>query len=217
VWFPVDKKPGNYQLRITVPKKSVFKKQITVAKRTFPVDTLEITKEQQAQGYTAKKIIKTIETKENTVLNKVLNVFDSKTYAVKPFTYPLSTIDVVGSFGDIRVAQNQKIQHLGVDLKATVQTPVYAVNDGKVVFAKSLPDYGNIMVINHGLGVYSLYLHLADFNASEGQMVAQGDTIAHSGDTGYVTGPHLHFSIKVRGAALDPLQFIKASQAQKSP
>lgn len=213
VGMTLNKKPGDYKLSITVEGKQPFEKIITVAKRDFPVTKLEITPELLKKGYTAKKIITNIQTIENKALSKVLNVLTPQSYVSKPFTYPLSETTVVGPFGDIRASKNYKIQHLGVDLKAPLGTPVFAVNDGKVVLIKKFTDYGNTIVIDHGLGMYSLYLHLSHFNAIKGDMVKQGDVIGLSGDTGYATGPHLHFGIKVRGASLDPLRFIQTTQA----
>jgi murein DD-endopeptidase MepM/ murein hydrolase activator NlpD len=214
VGISVGKKPGNYILDIRVAGKEPFKKDITVAKRIFPVTPLVITPALKKKGYTAKKIITTIQKKENVSLASVLSAIDPNAYFHKPFADPLSNIQIVGNFGDIRAAKNYKIQHLGVDLKAAVGTPVFATNDGVVVFiGKNMPDYGNTIVIDHGLGIYSLYLHLSKFNVKKGQMVTQGQTIALSGATGYVLGPHLHFSIKVRGAALDPLTFIQTTQS----
>ncbi len=212
VGIPVDKKPGNYILSITAKDKAPFKKDITVSKRNFPITSFIVTPPLLKKGYTVKKIVTTIQHKENTALNKVLGRLTPIVYFTKPFSYPLDHITVVGTFGDIRATKIYKIQHLGVDLKAPLHTPVYAVNDGTVVFEEKMPDYGNTLIINHGLGIYSLYLHLSEFKAKKGHLVKQAQLVGLSGDTGYVMGPHLHFSIKMRGAALDPLKFIKATK-----
>ncbi len=213
VGISLHKKPGSYQLIINVPGKAVFQKKILVSARTFPVTKLVVPANLQAKGYSAKTIVTTIEDTENKQLSQVLSVITPVSYINSPFAVPLSSMKVVGPFGDIRAGGNYQIQHLGVDLKAAVGTFVYASNSGKVVFAANMPDYGNTLVIDHGLGIYSLYLHLSQFNVSVGQMVAKGQVVALSGDTGYVTGPHLHFSIKVRQAALDPLLFVQTTQA----
>lgn len=218
----INKWPGSYNLRIKVPGKAQFLKGIKVSKRTFPVTKMVITPDLARRGYTPKKIVSTIENDENKQLNKVLTVINPSAFFSKPFIYPLSEIKITGNYGDIRsavdistpVRKMYRIQHLGVDLKAPQGTPVYAVNDGVVVFSKGLPDYGNTLVIDHGLGVYSLYLHLADFTMREGHAARQGDIIGLAGDTGYATAPHLHFSIKVRGSTVDPLRFITATQAK---
>ncbi len=214
VGIPINKKPGIYKVIINVPGKAIFKKDISVLKRNFPITKMIITPELEQKGYTPKSIVNNIENKENKMLNQVLNNITKEVYISKPFIYPLSLINIVGPFGDIRASKNYKIQHLGVDLKAAMGTPIYAVNDGKVVFVETMTDYGKTIIIDHGLGVYSLYLHLSDFKVAVGQIVRQGDVIGLSGDTGYVTGPHLHFSMKIRGASIDPLKFIQATQTQ---
>jgi len=209
----IDKKPGRYKLSINVPGKAPFEKYITVSKQNFTVTALTVTPELYEKGYTVANIIaKTGE--ENKTLSKILNVITPKSYISKPFIYPLSEIKDVGSFGNIRKSKSYQIQHLGVDLSASLNTPVYSANDGKVVFVKSMQDYGNTIVVDHGLGVYSLYLHLNSFNVKKGQSVKQGDVLGLSGNTGYSIGPHLHFSIKVRGASLDPLKFINTTQSE---
>ncbi|MBX4200739.1 M23 family metallopeptidase [Candidatus Parcubacteria bacterium] len=214
VGIPVHKDPGNYRLLIRVAGKAAFDSSIAVKKRNFPITVLAITRELAKKGYTAKKIVTTVQNDENKQLNKVLNVITPVSYVSKPFTYPLQMTNVMGEFGDIRKSGKYSIQHMGVDLQAPVGTPVYAINDGKVVFVKKgLPDYGDMMVVDHGLGVYSLYLHLSQFNFKEGDWVNQQDTIALSGATGYVTGPHLHFAVKVRGSGLDPWKFVTATKA----
>jgi murein DD-endopeptidase MepM/ murein hydrolase activator NlpD len=151
------------------------------------------------QGYTAKKIVTTIVNQENKSLHQAMDTVTRGAYITKPFIYPLANIKVVGNFGDIRASKPYKIQHLGVDLRASTGTPVHAANDGKIVFEKTLPDYGNMIILDHGQGIYSLYLHLSKFNVADGQMVKQHDVIAYSGASGYAIGPHLHFSIKIRG------------------
>jgi len=209
----VNKKPGEYKLLINVPNKPVFEKFITVFKRDFPVTRLLITPQLSQKGYTAKNIIANT-ANENKILAKVLNVVTPISYINKPFIYPLSEIKDVGSFGSIRKSDNYTVRHLGQDLKALINTLVYSANDGKVVLVKSLRDYGNIVIIDHGLGVYSLYLHLGYFNVKEGQMIKRGDLVGLSGNTGYSVAPHLHFSISARGASLDPLKFIQATQGE---
>ena len=116
------------------------------------------------------------------------------------------------AFGDFIGFGKYKLQHLGVDLKAPEKTEIYAVNDGKVVLTANLSNYGKTVIIDHGLGIFSMYLHLEEFKVSLGQMVGRGQTIGLSGDTGYVTGPHLHFSMRVDGTRVDPVGFITATK-----
>ncbi len=75
-------------------------------------------------------------------------------------------------------------------------------------FSKELNTYGKTLIIDHGLGIYSLYLHLNKFKVLRGEQVEQGDVVGFSGNTGYSIAPHLHFSVKVNSSSVDPLRFI---------
>jgi len=211
----VNKIPGEYKLTINVSGKAAYEKNITITDRYFSETELVVTQELLQQGYTAKNIISNIINKENKLLNKTLSVFTPVSYVAKPFVYPVFIVKDVGSFGNIRKSKSSKIQHLGVDLNAPLNTPVYCANDGKVVFVKNMQDYGNTVIVDHGLGVYSLYLHLNRFSVRTGQMVRLGDNIGLSGNSGYSIEPHLHFGITIQGVAVDPLEFVWTTQGMK--
>ncbi len=208
----VNKSPGKYKLVIKSPGKKIFQKDIKVSARKFPVIAYTATTELTAKGFTPAENIKNVTTTEKKTLGSVLDAFNPEYYFNKPFINPLSEIKVTGPYGDIKDYNNYKIMHVGADLKAATGTAVYAINDGLVSFEENLPDYGNTLVLDHGFGIYSMYCHLSEFKAKLGNMAKQGDVIALSGETGYVTGPHLHFAIRVRGSSLDPLKFIQATQ-----
>jgi murein DD-endopeptidase MepM/ murein hydrolase activator NlpD len=96
--------------------------------------------------------------------------------------------------------------HLGFDLAKTANAPVTAGNNGKVVFASELGIYGNAVIIDHGMGVQSLYGHLSSFGVNEGDTVKKGQQLGASGQTGLAGGDHLHFSMLVNG------QFVNATE-----
>jgi murein DD-endopeptidase MepM/ murein hydrolase activator NlpD len=83
-------------------------------------------------------------------------------------------------------------------------TPVAAVNRGTVILARLLFFEGNCVVIDHGQGLLTLYLHLSEIHVKEGEPVAKGDDIGLSGGTGRATGPHLHLAVRWQGIYLDP-------------
>ena len=97
--------------------------------------------------------------------------------------------------------------HLGYDLASLKNAPVEATQDGVVVFADYLGIYGNTVVIDHGLGVFSLYGHLSSIGVHPGQAVKAGDSLGQTGDTGLAAGDHLHFSIMLRGVHVDPVEW----------
>ena len=98
--------------------------------------------------------------------------------------------------------------HRGDDFRAPTGTPVHASNAGEVVLARELFYEGNCVVIDHGLGFMTIYMHLSRFDVQEGDKVEKGQTIALSGGTGRVTGPHLHMSVRWSGEYLDPAKLL---------
>jgi len=97
--------------------------------------------------------------------------------------------------------------HLGYDLASTAQSPVEAANDGRVVFAENLGIYGNCIVLDHGLGLYSLYGHLSSMDVEPGTAVRRGEIIGRTGQTGLAGGDHLHYSMLVQGVQTNPLEW----------
>jgi poly-gamma-glutamate synthesis protein (capsule biosynthesis protein) len=205
------KNPGQYILTINFSNGEKIEKTIKVIKRNFPVTELAFTPELEEQGYNADSVA-TNNLTDSEKLYETMAVSNPTFYFDKPFIYPLDKIVDVGAFGNIRKTGDVSLQHLGVDLDADMGTPVYAVNDGKVTGTLSLTDYGKTIVIDHGMGIFSIYLHLNKFNIANGQMATKGEVIGYSGNTGYSIAPHLHFSIKANSASVDPLRFIKATQ-----
>lgn len=102
--------------------------------------------------------------------------------------------------------------HTGLDLRASIGTPILAPADGVVKFIKyhQSSGYGNVVSLSHNYGFESYYAHLQNNSVvKEGQFVRKGDVIAYSGNTGMSTGPHLHYEIKFIGRTLDPEPFVK--------
>lgn len=97
--------------------------------------------------------------------------------------------------------------HMGVDLASTAHAPIEAANQGMVVFAGPLGIYGNAIILDHGMGLYSLYGHMSAINVQKGQMVKKGEAMGVSGTTGLAAGDHLHFSILVGGQFVDPKEW----------
>lgn len=98
--------------------------------------------------------------------------------------------------------------HQGVDIGAASGADIVAAASGTVVISTYSYSAGNYIMINHGGGVYTVYMHCSSLLASEGQQVVQGQTIAKVGSTGYSTGPHLHFGIRAGGSYVNPLQYV---------
>ncbi len=101
--------------------------------------------------------------------------------------------------------------HEGIDMAAPVGTPIHATGDGVVTYAGRQGAYGNLIKIEHELGVETRYGHLSRIRVRAGQRVSQGELIGDMGNTGRSTGPHLHYEVRMKGRAVDPMSFIKAA------
>jgi len=114
------------------------------------------------------------------------------------------------SFGTRRTFNGQLASvHKGMDFRAPTGTVVRAGNSGVVVLARPLYYEGNCVVIDHGLGLYTISMHLSRIDVREGQHVSLGERIGLSGATGRVTGPHLHWAVRWQNAYLDPAKLLQ--------
>jgi len=98
--------------------------------------------------------------------------------------------------------------HDGIDIGAPEGTPIRAIEKGEVIYSDQLRGYGNIIIVRHIGGFISVYAHNEANLVREGQAVSRGEVIARVGNTGRVTGPHLHFEIRKNNAAQDPLRYL---------
>ena len=114
------------------------------------------------------------------------------------------------SFGTRRTFNGKLASiHKGMDFRARIGTPVRAGNSGVVVLAQGLYYEGNCVIIDHGLGLFTLSMHLSKIYVREGQHVRKGALLGLSGATGRVTGPHLHWAVRWEGAYLDPAKLLR--------
>ena len=97
--------------------------------------------------------------------------------------------------------------HLGFDLAVTANVPVASAQDGVVMLAEYLGIYGNCVIVDHGLGVQSLYAHLSAINVKPGAAVTRGQVLGKSGMTGLAGGDHLHFTMLVGGHPVNPVEW----------
>jgi len=147
--------------------------------------------------------------KEYNKAMKIYNTTSKELFINDKFIYPIES-KITSDFGKKRVYNGSlKSYHSGTDFRARTPTPIKAVNDGKIVMSENRFYAGNSIVIDHGHGIYSGYYHLSKMYLKNNTIVKKGDIIGLSGSTGRVTGPHLHFSFRVHGIQVNPLQLME--------
>lgn len=204
---PLSTKAGLYRLVTELADGTVIKRTITVAKKRVTTVTLP---PPPKLGLTPKEIVKNLAA-TNTAIRKIVQEIQNKTRFSKPFSPPLSgNWNISSPFGEVRKIGEEKVTHLGTDFNAPKGSVVAAINAGTVKKAYFDPIYGNAVIINHGRGIYSLYLHLDELNVKAGDQVDQGTRVGTVGDSGLASAAHLHLSIKINGFSVDPIRFISS-------
>lgn len=222
VWYAltgidVETKPGTYPLAVdaTTPDGSVLHAtmQITVGSAKYRTGTLTVAPNfVEPDAATQKEIAADKELKDRIFARSVPEPEWSGDFA-KPVQAPATD-----SFGTRRTFNGKLASiHRGMDFRATSGTPVVAANSGTVVLAQKLFYEGNCVVIDHGLGLTTIYMHLSRIDVATGQQVRKDEHLGLSGATGRVTGPHLHFAIRWQGAYLDPAGLFRLSLAGLGP
>ncbi len=207
--IPVETAAGRYDLRVRQTlaggKSSEMRARVKITSAAYPKITIKVAKQftepspAQLREIAADKDLK----------QKAFAVETVQRLWAGPFSPPVSA-GISDVFGTARVInQEVKSRHLGLDYGVSVGTAVHAVNHGTVLLARPLFFEGNCVVLDHGLGLLSLYLHLSEFRVKEGDEVDAGQVIGLSGGTGRATGPHLHLAIRWQGVYLDPAILLK--------
>ncbi|MCA9838352.1 MAG: M23 family metallopeptidase [Trueperaceae bacterium] len=161
-------------------------------------------------GETSSLLAPEIVNREHALLNTTCSSFSPSRKWSGSFQYPIENPDFSSPFGTLRSYNNGPVSgyHRGLDFRGQTGTLVHATASGTVTLAETLELYGNTVIIDHGLGVCSAYMHLSEIDTDLGQEVTQGEIIGKVGATGLVTGPHLHFEIRVMGVPVSPQQWF---------
>lgn len=185
---------------------AVVERWIDVLKKKITVEAFAVPPQ---MGMTPTELVQSLDN-ENATLNKILNTVTPKAYFTGAFGLPLANnTHITDWYGILRKMGSEEFWHLGTDFAAPAGSAVGAMNAGIVRFATSTVSYGKMVVIDHGEGIFSMYLHLSKILAVPGERVKKGTVIGLVGDTGLSTGDHLHISIKVNGVSVDPLNFVR--------
>ncbi|MDF1874924.1 M23 family metallopeptidase [Sulfurimonas sp. SAG-AH-194-I05] len=140
---------------------------------------------------------------------KIYATATKENFLSSKFVLPLNSF-ITSDYGKARVYNDTlKGYHSGTDFRAKIGTPIIASNDGRIVLVKDRFYSGGTVIIDHGQGIYTCYYHMSAFKVKQNDKIKKGEVIGFSGKSGRVTGPHLHFSVRIAGVQVDPLQFVK--------
>jgi len=211
----LDRNPGehNAQVLVTMESGTVDNREvvISVVEKEYPTTELKVA-EQFVELSPANLARANREAKET---ETIFNTITGEALWVKPFASPIPGRTGT-NFGHRRVFNGEpRAPHSGADLRATTGTPIHATNRGRVVLAKNLFFTGNTVILDHGLGIYSLYAHLSRIDVMRGTIVNGGQTLGLAGATGRVTGPHLHWAVRAQGARVDPFTLVGMGSIEK--
>ena len=206
----LEKVPGEYELRVTGQTASGEKiscsVMVAVQKGQFATEKLQV--EKQFVEPSPEQI-----KRANDERQKLRDIFDRVTPERLwdgPFRIPLDGVTTGSNFGKRRILNgNPGSPHGGMDLPGTTGTPVHAAQRGRVALAEELFFSGNTVVVDHGLGIYTLYAHLSEIDVKTGETLETGAVLGKVGATGRVTGPHLHWGLTVERARVNPLLLVK--------
>lgn len=145
--------------------------------------------------------------RENERMEKIFLTMSEKLWDggfVKPLENELST-----AFGAERVMNGKLVSiHKGIDINGKEGAIVKASNNGRVALAEGLFFGGNTVILDHGQGIYTIYMHLSKIDVNPGDIISKGDVIGLVGATGRATGPHLHFGTKVMNVSVNPMSLV---------
>lgn len=148
--------------------------------------------------------------RETELLNALFRTASAERLWTLDAARPVEGVAVSG-FGVRSILNGQpRGPHTGLDLAAVTGTPVHAPTPGTIAFAREFYFSGNTVIVDHGHGLFSTMAHLSVIDVKEGQRVAKGDLLGKVGATGRVTGPHLHWAVRLHGDRVDPLKLIAA-------
>ncbi len=202
-------KPGTYTLRVEgksqTGKEATMSYAVVVGAAHYPTSTIKV-----APAFVEPpKEVQPVIAAADVAKKQAFATMDPNPLWSGAFERPTQT-ETSGVFGSARVYNGvKKSQHQGLDFRASTGTPVHATNAGTVILARPLYFEGNCVMLDHGQGLMTIYMHLSEFKVKEGEKVTAGQLIALSGGTGRSTGPHLHFAVRWRGEYLDPRTLLE--------
>ena len=199
----LETKPGIQKILLRAGK-STQELTLRILEPHYPVQELTLPKE---KVFLSSENLKRVR-KEQHMVQRLFQYISEKVWRGS-FILPLKN-SISTEFGTRRLLNKElKSVHRGVDIRGKEGENVRAANSGKVVLVENLFYGGNTVILDHGQGIYTIYMHLSGFNVTTNENAAKGSIIGFVGSIGRATGPHLHFGIKVLTVSVDPVSFTK--------
>ncbi|MFO7729013.1 MAG: M23 family metallopeptidase [Desulfonatronovibrio sp.] len=195
---------GDYPLELVfdLPEGTLNKTVVvSIVDKDFPAQHLSLP---ESMVTPPQEVIDRIIKERNLTVN-ALNTLTHNRYWTEEFVRPVPG-EISSRFGVRRFLNDQpRSPHKGVDFRGAEGTPVKALDSGQVILTGDFYYGGQTVIMDHGLGLQSLYMHLSKIEISEGDYISRGEQVGLVGMTGRSTGPHLHFGVYILGEAVDPL------------
>lgn len=216
--FDFGEPPGDHTIAIQVDNPATG----TTEGQTFTVTVNQFTYPREQVALPARLIPLLDSTLNEAELAKLDAVYSARTTLATwdwPFGLPVPGGVVTSRFGGNRTYNGGMFNanHTGMDFRRALGESVYATAGGRVAVAEFYDVRGNVIIIDHGHGVFSQYAHLSEFYVQPGQFVQKGQLIGAAGATGRSNGPHLHFEIIINGAPVDPLHWLSLAPSFVAP
>jgi murein DD-endopeptidase MepM/ murein hydrolase activator NlpD len=202
----IDQKPGTYLAVIEARSTSTLRAthELVIKPKQFPTRVLRVDPNFVNPPASVMPQIQ----QDNEFLRQVYGNSDPNRLWSSAFVRPVPG-ETNSRFGTRSVFNGEpRSPHSGADFLSGAGTPIKAPNSGRIVAARELYFSGNTVIIDHGLGVFSMLAHLSQLDVREGEMVSAGQIVGLVGATGRVTGPHLHWALRVSGARIDPMSAL---------
>lgn len=207
VGINLNAKTGTHTFTITLSNGRTIKQTLTILERDKEIIPLGIPEKMGGNTPTSQTKLVTSLEKENLLLDRLVS--NKKKLWTGDFVFPIANPVVVDPYGYTRETGSYAIAHKGTDFRAAAGTEIRSMNRGVVRMARYSPIYGNVVVVDHGMGLMTFYMHLSKIKVKTGQLTERGQLIGLSGQTGYAIGPHLHLSVRLNGTSIDPMKFME--------
>ncbi|WP_367605612.1 peptidoglycan DD-metalloendopeptidase family protein [Legionella sp. W05-934-2] len=203
VGIPLDEKAPIQNIRVSQPQQGLV--PFHVSEKYYRIQSLVIDNKRKVDPFAKDRPRIEAEEKER---EQLFSVFSERNPFEEGFIAP-SHGPISSQFGLRRIYNGKpRAPHTGLDIASPKNTPVIVINSGKVVSTKNYFFTGNTVIVDHGMGLFSLYAHLDKILVKPNQQIKQGDQVGLVGATGRATGPHLHWSMILNQTLVDPLLFV---------